>query len=70
LVGWKYEVDGDRESTIRAAEKQIAECLMDACVANGPAYGLVFGLVRNERKRTHIRSPQVLFEALEKLVAG
>src|SRR6185436_9168041 len=55
LVGWKYEVDGDRASVIRAAEKQIAECLMDACVANGPAYGLGFGLVRNERKRAHIR---------------
>src|SRR5438552_8169714 len=34
LVGWKYEVDGDRPGVIRLAEKQIAECRTDACVAN------------------------------------
>src|SRR5262245_14639225 len=44
LVGWKYEVDGDRASVLRLAEKQIAESLTDACVANGPAYGDGFAL--------------------------
>src|SRR5438445_6520641 len=39
LVGWKYEVDGDRPTVVRLAEKQITESLTDACVANGPAYG-------------------------------
>src|SRR5262249_46358782 len=31
LVGWKYEVDGDRATVIRLAEKQIAESRTDAC---------------------------------------
>jgi phosphopantothenoylcysteine decarboxylase/phosphopantothenate--cysteine ligase len=45
LIGWKYEVDGDRDSVIEKARRQIAECQTDACVANGPAYGAGFGLV-------------------------
>src|ERR1051325_851345 len=34
LVGWKYEVEGDRASVLRAAEAQLRECRTDACVAN------------------------------------
>src|ERR1043165_4578125 len=45
LVGWKFEVDGTRDDVIREAEKQLAVCSTDACVANGPAYGEGFGLV-------------------------
>lgn len=67
LVGWKYEVDGDREGVIRQAEKQIAECSTDACVANGPAYGTGFGLVRPDG-RTHLPDAPRLFEALERLL--
>jgi phosphopantothenoylcysteine decarboxylase/phosphopantothenate--cysteine ligase len=47
IVGWKYEVEGDRAGAVRQAEKQLTECRTDACVANGPAYGAGFGLVRN-----------------------
>ena len=46
LVGWKYEVEGGRAGVIQLAERQITECRTDACVANGPAYGAGFGLVR------------------------
>jgi phosphopantothenate---cysteine ligase (CTP) len=45
LIGWKFEVDGDRASVLRAAETQLRECRTDACVANGPAFGPGFGLV-------------------------
>ena len=45
-MGWKYEVEGERARVVRLAEKQIAECHTDACVANGSAYGAGFGLVR------------------------
>ncbi len=45
LVGWKYEVDGDRDTALREAREQIRECRTDACVVNGPAYGDGFGLV-------------------------
>jgi phosphopantothenate---cysteine ligase (CTP) len=47
IVGWKYEVEGDRAGAVRQAEQQLTECRTDACVANGPAYGEGFGLVRN-----------------------
>jgi phosphopantothenoylcysteine decarboxylase/phosphopantothenate--cysteine ligase len=68
LVGWKYEVDGGCAEVLRLAEKQIAECLTDACVANGPAYGVGFGLVTSGGKHTHLADTKALFEALEEFV--
>jgi phosphopantothenoylcysteine synthetase/decarboxylase len=68
LVGWKYEVDGDAEAAIAAADKQVRECLTDACVANGPAYGEGFGLVRTSGKCVHLPDLAQLFEELEKLM--
>ncbi|HEY6166700.1 MAG TPA: phosphopantothenoylcysteine decarboxylase [Verrucomicrobiae bacterium] len=70
LVGWKYEVDGGRADVLAKAERQIAECRTNACVANGKAYGLGFGLVRGARHCEHIREPQELYAALEKLAGG
>jgi len=64
ITGWKYEVDGERADVIRAAEKQIAECLTNACVANGPAYGEGFGLVARNGSCTHIADKAALFEIL------
>ena len=55
LVGWKYEVDGGRKSTVAAARAQIKKCKTDACVANGPAYGEGFGVV------THCGDDAALF---------
>jgi phosphopantothenate---cysteine ligase (CTP) len=69
LVGWKYEVEGDRTGIIRLAEKQIAECLTDACVANGPAYGEGYGLVSGRVGSAHLADKTGLFEALEHLIA-
>ena len=68
LVGWKFEVDGDRASVIALAERQLAECRTDACVANGRAYGLGFGLVTGPSKCAHFRDPAALFSALEQLL--
>jgi phosphopantothenate---cysteine ligase (CTP) len=48
IVGWKYEVEGTRESVIEKSSRQIFENQTDACVANGPAYGEGFGLVTPE----------------------
>ncbi|HWD94632.1 MAG TPA: phosphopantothenoylcysteine decarboxylase [Verrucomicrobiae bacterium] len=66
ITGWKYEVDGARSDVIRAAEKQIAECRTNACVANGPAYGEGFGLVTGNRASRHLADREALFEALER----
>ena len=68
LVGWKYEVDGGRAGVIRLAEEQIAGCRTDACVANGPAYGAGFGLVRGGGEVTHLPDAAALFGALEEFI--
>jgi len=68
IVGWKYEVDGDQAAVIAAAGKQVHECLTDACVANGPAYGDGYGVVRSNGKHFPVPDSAQLFETLEKLI--
>ena len=70
LVGWKYEVDGDRTDAIAKAEHQISEFQTDACVINGRAYGAGYGLVTQGAKCLHLREAGVLFEALTEWVAA
>ena len=65
ITGWKFEADGVRADAFHAAAQQVAECLTDACVANGPAYGEGYGLV-TEDGQLHIESREGLFDALEK----
>ena len=59
LVGWKYEVDGGKKSTVTAARAQIKKCKTNACVANGPAYGEGFGVVADAVK--HCADDAALF---------
>ncbi len=68
LVGWKYEVEGDRAAVMRIAHQQIAQNLTDACVANGPAYGSGFGLATARGVNLHLPEREDLFAALERLV--
>lgn len=68
LVGWKYEVDGDRADVLRAVKKQMAECRTDACVANGGAYGDGFGLVTGQGNCAHYSGMLELFAGLESFV--
>jgi len=69
LVGWKYDVEGDRDAVIRQAREQIAACHTDACVANGPAYGLGFGLV-TAGDALHLSDTPSLFSGLEALIGS
>jgi len=68
LVGWKFEVDGDRGGLIALAERQMAECRTNACVANGGAYGAGFGLVTGPKECLHLPDNAALFPALEQLL--
>jgi phosphopantothenoylcysteine synthetase/decarboxylase len=68
LVGWKFEVDGDRSSVLVQARKQLADCRTDACVTNGPAYGDGFGLLHSKGTLDHYEGKQALFEGLEALL--
>ena len=67
LVGWKFEVEGDRAAVVHLAQKQIAESATDACVANGPAYGPGFGLVQRNGC-AHLADRAALFAALGNLL--
>ena len=45
IVGWKYELDGDRSAALAKGATQIRECHTNACVVNGAAYGEGFGIL-------------------------
>jgi phosphopantothenoylcysteine decarboxylase/phosphopantothenate--cysteine ligase len=68
LIGWKFEVDGDRAKVLELARCQISECRTDLCVANGPAYGPGFGLVRAGGEELHIGDAVALFDALNTFI--
>lgn len=68
LVGWKFELDGDRASVLALAERQIAQCRTNACVANGRAYGPGFGLVTAPGQCRHLADAAALYAALENLL--
>jgi phosphopantothenate---cysteine ligase (CTP) len=70
LVGWKYEVEGTNASVIKLAERQIADCRTTACVANGPGYGIGFGLVTAGGRHQHLANRAELFAALADLVGA
>jgi phosphopantothenoylcysteine decarboxylase/phosphopantothenate--cysteine ligase len=70
LVGWKFEIDGDRTGTLELAKRQLAECRTDACIANGPAYGEGFAVVRKNGALVHVADKLELFKELERLMAA
>ena len=68
LVGWKYELDGNRARVIDAAREQLAKNRSDACVLNGAAYGDGFGLVTGPGPCRHLAGAAELYPALAKLI--
>ena len=67
IIGWKFEADGRRADALCAAERQLADCATNFCVANGPAYGKGFSLVSADGQK-HFAALEKLFAALEKIV--
>lgn len=45
LIGWKYELDETVEAIRSKGRQQMEECLTDACVLNGHAYGSSFEVI-------------------------
>jgi len=64
LVGWKYEVEGDRATALALARQQLSASHTDLSVVNGPAYGEGFGLVSPDAEPVHLPDARALFEAL------
>lgn len=63
-VGWKYELDGNREEAIEVARTQIRRYGTHACVANGLAYGNGFGLVAGDGQCRHFETAGALYAGL------
>ncbi len=53
IIGWKYELDGDRDQAVARATDQIRTARTDACVVNGAAYGPGFGLLAADHSLLH-----------------
>ena len=51
IVGWKYELDGNKESAVEKAFSQIQNSETNACVVNGGAYGTGFGFCEADKVR-------------------
>ncbi len=49
IVGWKYELDGDRAAAEAKGRTQIFANGTDACVVNGAAWGAGFGFIQPGR---------------------
>ena len=64
IVGWKYELDGDRSAALAKGAAQICECHIDACVVNGAAYGEGFGILLPDGTLTEVADKRGLADAL------
>jgi hypothetical protein len=45
VVGWKFEMEGDRRSALGCAKAQLDLCKTTLCILNGAAFGEGFGIV-------------------------
>ncbi|HEV3271102.1 MAG TPA: phosphopantothenoylcysteine decarboxylase [Candidatus Methylacidiphilales bacterium] len=54
LVGWKYELDGTTDQVLAKGRRQMDDCLTDACVLNGAAYGSGFGFISRSGEQAHL----------------
>ena len=69
IVGWKYELQGNREETLIAAAQQLEESRSDACVINGAAYGVGFGFYQPGQALVHLGDKLALCEHLAQWIA-
>lgn len=54
LVGWKYELNGTTDEVLAKGRRQMDDCLTDACVLNGAAYGSGFGFISRSGEQAHL----------------
>ena len=64
IVGWKYELDGDRSAALAKGAAQIRECHTNACVVNGAAYGEGFGILLPDGMLTEVADKRGLAASL------
>jgi phosphopantothenoylcysteine synthetase/decarboxylase len=54
LVGWKYELEGSTADLMAKGRRQMDQCLTDACVLNGTAYGSGYGMLERSGEQAHL----------------
>ena len=64
VVGWKYEIDGTPLDVMEKGRAQMEECLTDACVINGRAYGTGFGVISRAGEKAHLPDKPALSDFL------
>lgn len=64
LVGWKYEVDGNRQTAIQRGREQIEAARTDACVVNGPAWGRGFCRLDRDGEQVELATSIELIRSL------
>ena len=45
IVGWKYELEGNRDTALEKGRQQLSENHSALCVVNGAAFGTGFGIL-------------------------
>jgi phosphopantothenate---cysteine ligase (CTP) len=60
IVGWKYELDGDRQSVIARGRSQMTINQTNACILNGAAYGRGFGALLPDGTCTPLKGSEAL----------
>lgn len=68
LVGWKYEVDGDRNTVLKNARDQITSYQTQGCVVNGPAYGSGYGWIQGSNPCVQADTDAALFALLSRFL--
>ena len=69
IVGWKYELEGDREDAFASVRRQLAEYGSFACVLNGAAYGPGFAICRPNMPPVERADTKALLESLTELIS-
>ena len=64
IAGWKYELDGTRQTALRKGWSQIEDCKTDACIVNGAAYGDGYAFCPCRDQAVHLNNPEELAEHL------
>jgi phosphopantothenoylcysteine synthetase/decarboxylase len=70
IVGWKYELDGDRAAAAAKGRAQISANRTDACVVNGAAWGGGFGFIAPGGATGEIADKPALCAFLAEWLAG
>jgi phosphopantothenoylcysteine synthetase/decarboxylase len=68
IIGWKFELNGNRADALFAAERQMKENHTDGCVVNGAAYGAGFGFHEPGMPIVHCADRIQLCERLDRWV--